>query len=170
MLREAFNTEMPYNDPHTAAAALWALRHATGCEFEASVASVEGSRKWRKGLESVAIACYRQEHGRSPTVQFGRMPVGYRPSTGGSARKGLAHLRPRGGPSDASHERHQLGLPPVGPLMGNPQGERWGGHAWTPWVPLGAVSARWGEGDSGLYRIRRSDRVLLLYIGEDRIP
>jgi hypothetical protein len=32
-------------------------------------------------LEALAIALYRQAHGRSPTVEFGRMPPGYRASS-----------------------------------------------------------------------------------------
>jgi hypothetical protein len=72
---------MPYRDPHTAGRALWALYHQTGESFDASVVPVEGSTPWRKGLEALAIALYRQEHGRSPTVEYGRMPAGYRASS-----------------------------------------------------------------------------------------
>ncbi|MDQ3656690.1 MAG: hypothetical protein M3457_16650 [Chloroflexota bacterium] len=74
MLAGALADEMPYRDPHTAAPALWALRHAERCSFDVSVAVVEGTTPWRKGLEALAIGLYRQEHGRSPTVEFGRIP------------------------------------------------------------------------------------------------
>lgn len=60
MLKGVYAEEMPYRDPHTAAPALWALRHATGCDFEVSVAPVDGSTSSRKGLEALAIAVYRQ--------------------------------------------------------------------------------------------------------------
>ena len=169
MLRGIYSEEMPYNDPHTAGPALWALRQESGCEFEASVAPVKGSRQWRKGLEAVAIGLYRQEYGRSPTVEFGRMLPGYRPSCGGDAKKESAHLRPRGGRSKDPHERHLLGIPPVGSLKGDPQGERWGGHAWSPWSSLAELSARSGAGGSGLYRIRGTEYRWLLYVGEGRI-
>ena len=81
MLRGASGEAMPYRAPHTAGPALWALSHQTGEDFEVSVVPVEGSTPWRKGLEALAIARYRQQHGRSPTVEFGRMPAGYRASS-----------------------------------------------------------------------------------------
>ena len=77
MLRGVYGAVLPYRDPHTAGPALWALYHQTGEDFEVLVVPVEGSTPWRKGLEALAIAPYRQEHGRSPPVEFGRMPVGY---------------------------------------------------------------------------------------------
>src|SRR4051812_37491759 len=49
MLAGVYGTEMPYNDPHTAGPALWALRLQTGEAFEVSVAPVEGPAPWRKG-------------------------------------------------------------------------------------------------------------------------
>src|SRR5262245_7618921 len=50
MQRGVYDAEMPYTDPHTAAPALWAIRRATGAEFEASVAVVHGTVQWRKGV------------------------------------------------------------------------------------------------------------------------
>src|SRR5262245_32319888 len=44
MLVGAYRQEMPYRDPHTAALALWALRHAKGCAFEASSCRCQGTR------------------------------------------------------------------------------------------------------------------------------
>jgi hypothetical protein len=60
MLRGILDPEMPYRDPHTAGHALWSLRRAEACQFEASVVPVAGSSQWRKGLESLAISLYRQ--------------------------------------------------------------------------------------------------------------
>ena len=87
MLRGVYGERMPYCDPHTAGPPLWALWHQTGEDFEVSVVPVEGSTPWRKGLEALATALYRQEHGRSPTFGFGRMPVGYRASSSHSRRR-----------------------------------------------------------------------------------
>jgi len=75
MLRGVYRTEMPYRDPHTVAPALWALRQLGGEDYEASTSPVAGDARWRKALECVAIALYRQEHRRSPTFNFGRMPA-----------------------------------------------------------------------------------------------
>lgn len=162
--------EMPYGDPHTAAPALWALRHATGCEFEVSVAPVEGSTPWRKGLEAVAIALYRDEHRLSPTVEFGRIPTGYRPSSGNNSRLVAAGRRSRGGPCDDPHPRHQPGIAPFGPWEGDPQDALWGGHTWTAWIPLGEILVRAVVQGSGLYRIRGTEPRTLLYIGQGMIP
>lgn len=170
MLSGVYAEVMPYGDPHTAAPALWALRHATGCDFEASVAPIEGSTQWRKGLEAVGIALYRQERGASPTVEFGRVPPGYLPSSGNNARLIAAGMRIRGGPGGDPHPRHEAGVAPVGPLAGDPQGPGWGGHASTVWFPLKRLLGRSVVADSGLYRIRGTEAGTLLYVGQGAIP
>ena len=43
---------------------------------------IGGSGQERKGLEALAIAEHGQQGGASPTVHFGRMPFGYRMSSG----------------------------------------------------------------------------------------
>lgn len=78
MLRGVYAEQMPYRDPHTAGSGLWALRQRGGGPLEVSFGPVDAPTPWRKGLEAVAIALHRQEHGRSPTLNFGRMPTGYR--------------------------------------------------------------------------------------------
>lgn len=171
MLRGVYADEMPYRDPHTAAPALWALRHSTGCDFEVSVTSVDGSTSWRKGLEALAISLHRQEQGRSPTVEFGRVPVGYQPSSANNARLVNAGKRFRGGPApDVVHESHTPGIPPVGPLGGNPQAPDWAGHTWSGWIPLSAGNVRSIPVGGGLYRLRGDDGEKLLYIGQGRVP
>lgn len=171
MLRGLYADEMPYRDPHTAAPALWALRHATACDFEVSVAPVDGSTQWRKGLEALAISLYRQEHGCSPTVEFGRVPEGYLASSSNNSRLVKAGKRFRGGPRpglvDASHASS---IPPVGPLGGDPQAPDWAGHAWSAWTSLDAGSLRSIPAGNGLYRLRGDDDRTLLYIGQGRVP
>lgn len=170
MLRGLYRDEMPYADPHTAAPALWALRHASGCEFECSVVPIEGSTPWRKGMEAVAIALYRQANGQSPTIEFGRVPVGYHPSSPNNARLVAAGKRNRGGPSPDPHVRHASGIAPMGPLSGDPHGASWGGHAWTPWSPLRETGASGITAGTGLYRIRGDDDGSLLYVGQGKVP
>jgi len=119
MLKGVYANEMPYRDPHTAAPALWALRHRTSCSFEVSVVPVDGSTPWRKGLESLAISLFRQQEKRSPTVNFGRMPVGYQISSGNSRRLVEKGKRFQGGVSDAESINHQPGVAPVGALTGD---------------------------------------------------
>lgn len=171
MLKGAYADEMPYRDPHTAAPALWALRHATGCDFEVAVVPVEGSTPWRKGLEALAISLYRQEHGCSPTVEFGRMPLGYQPSSANNARLVQLGQRFRGGPvADLAHARHAPGIAPVGTLDGDVQSPEWGGHAWAAWTPLTGGFGRPASSGSGLYRLRGDDDASLLYVGQGRVP
>lgn len=163
MLRGITNEAMPYRDPHTAAPALWALLHSTSCRFEVSAIRARETATWRKGLEAVAIALYRQEKGQSPTANFGRMPAGYRISSGNNARLVSAGKRFRGGPTDISEACHLPSIPPPDGLSGDPQSESWCGHRWSAWLPLAECRTAIG---SGLYRIRDRDSLGLLYIGE----
>lgn len=169
MLEGVYGAEMPYADPHTAGPALWALRHETRCEFEVSVAVVEGTPSRRLGLEALAIALYRHERGRSPTLSFGRMPAGYRKSTGNNARLVAAGLRRRGGPDVTLRDGGDTSIPPVGPLTGDAGGSAWCGHAWSAWIALGSAGRAVGGEASGLYRIRAQGEEGLRYVGQGAI-
>jgi hypothetical protein len=166
MLRGVFADEMPYRDPHIAAPALWALRHESNCDFEASVVEIAGTEAWRKGLESLAIALYRQQWLASPTIEFGRMPVGYWPSSGNSAKLVAAGKRFKGGLSDELHPAQLSGIAPAGPLSGDPQGTEWAGHEWSVWIPLESGRLHATTTGSGLYRIRGDDSHRILYVGQ----
>jgi len=170
MLVGVYQLEMPYRDPHTAAPALWALRQALGCTFEASVIPVPGDTRYRKGLEALAIALYRQERGQSPTVNFGRIRRGYRLSSGNNARLVAAGKRLRGGLTTVAQDNWLEGASPVGALDGDPQDARWGGHRWSDRAPLREAQAQLTAKTPGLYRIRNSDRPGLVYVGEGSIP
>jgi hypothetical protein len=115
MLRGLYGAEMAYRDPHTAGPALWVLLQIGREEFEVSVAPVEGSNAWRRALEALTIALYRQEFGGSPTVNFGRMPSGYRMSSGNNRRLVAAGRRFREGPLADPNWSHRpgIGLAPV---------------------------------------------------------
>jgi hypothetical protein len=162
-LKRIYDDEMPYRDPHTAAPALWALLHRESCEFEVSVVPVDGDVPWRKGLETVAIALYRQERGRSPTVNFGRMPSGYVMSSANNASLVASGKRFRGGPSDVVTASHFAGVAPVGRLDGESQSRDWGGHGWSEWIPLDEW--RRAPVGIGLYRIRGLTDGLV-YVGQ----
>src|SRR5262249_45617366 len=154
MLSGVYRPEMPYRDPHTAGPALWALRHARGCVFQASVLPVQGDARYRKGLEAFALALYRQSWGRSPTVNFGRILQGYRLSSGNNARLVAAWKRLRGGPDTVSQDNWLEGVPPVGHLEGDPQGATWCGHIWSEWLRLPHVADSLALDALGLYRVR----------------
>lgn len=79
----------------------------------------------------MAISLYRQERQRSPTVNFGRMPLGYGLSSANNARLASTGKRFRGGLSEEQDVSHLPGIPPIGPLEGDPDSREWCGHAYT---------------------------------------
>ena len=166
MLRGVYKDEMPYRDPHTAGPALWALRHL-GHDFEASFAVVVGATPWRKGLECVVLADHRQQHGCSPTVNFGRMPNGYRMSSANNQKIVDAGRRFRGGPVVEVDSSHGVGIRPTGVLNTPPTGGEWCGLRWSGWEAVEKLPSSLG---SGLYRIRGGGgQPGLAYIGEGAI-
>jgi hypothetical protein len=166
MLKGIYGSEMPYRDPHTVAPALWAQWHVGGEDYEASTCPVEGDARRQKALECVAIALYRQEHRRSPTFNFGRMPVGYRMSSPNNARVAAASKRFRGGRMDASDSSHLPSICPVGSLDADGCADTWCGHAWSRWMALASAGA--DPGATGVYRIRGGNDQIV-YIGEGMI-
>lgn len=136
MLSGVYGEEMPYRAPHTAGPSLGALRHSGSCSFAVSVMPVEGDTPRRKGLECLAIGLYRQGHGQSPTVNFGRIPAGYKISSSNDAGLVLANKRFRGGPTTEVGSAHSPGIAPYGPLTGQPQDQGWGGHNWSDWMAV----------------------------------
>jgi hypothetical protein len=166
MLDGVYRAIMPYNDPHTAGPALWALRHRDGCDFEASVTEVSGDDPWRKALEVTAITIYRLQTGRSPSFNFGRMPAGYRKSTGNNKRLVESGLRARGG-LDQSAPLKEESVPVSGDLASDPQAPDWMGWDWSPWLPI-ADACKTATG-TGLYRIGAGGTSGLTYIGQGLI-
>jgi hypothetical protein len=112
------------------------------------------------------VALHRQEFGRSPTVNFGRMPAGFRRSSGNNRRLAEAGRRFRGGACDTDEPHHSPGTPPVGALTGDPAGDVWCGHYWSAWLPLDPATAVPPPTATGLYRIRDAAGDGLLYVGE----
>jgi len=152
---------MPYRDPHTAAPALWALRHRDGCDFE-----VPGTAPDRKALEAAAITLYRIESGQSPAASFGRMPAGYRISSGNNARLAAAGRRYRGG-LDPAAPAGPASAPPSGLPGADPASADWMNWAWSPWAPISL--ARGSAAGTGLYRVRSSCHAGLVYVGQGTI-
>jgi len=169
MLVGVYRTEMPYRDPHTAAPALWALRHSLSCSFEASVVPVPGDASYRKGLEALAVAIYRQARRQSPTANFGRILRGYQLSSHNSAKLVAAGKRRRGGPTALEQNNWSSGVPPVGPLEGDPQEARWCGHKWSDWLRMRDSAVKLTPDALGLYRVRDADSPGLVYVGEGYI-
>ena len=143
MLRGVWKDEMPYRDPHTAGPALWSLRRKYGVDLEVSGAVVEDTTPNRKGLEALATALYRQKSGTSPTVNFGRMPLGFVMSSANNRRLVEAGKRFRGGVSTAITQNHEPGLAPAETLYGDPNALDWCGWSWSTWMPLDEIQQKY---------------------------
>lgn len=168
MLCGVYAGDMPYRDPHTAAPALWALRHRDGCDFEVSVAPVAGTTQWRKGLEALAISLYREERKSSPCVNFGRMPAGYGMSSGNNTSLASSGKRFRGGLTRVAGACHVPGIKPAGPLIGDVQGPGWCGHCWSGWLQVSEAVRMLPLAAAGLYRLRGRGLPGLLYVGQGK--
>jgi hypothetical protein len=169
MLKGVYMEKMPYRDPHTAGPGLWALRHRTKSAFEVAFCPVEGDAPQRKALEAVVLAVHRQCYRRSPTLNFGRMPAGYRMSSGNNARLVEAGKRFRGGPIVGEiDESHSPGIGPLGPLTGHVRAGVWCGVRWSSWVPLSPTELGQLASKTGLYRIAGAEPGLV-YVGEGRV-
>ncbi len=169
MLVGVYGDVMPYRDPHTAAPGLWALRHSLGCSFEVSVLPVEGDIHRRKGMEALALALYRQEWGISPSINFGRMPIGYQMSSANNRQLAETGRRFHGGPTPDQDASHLPSLPPAGTLGGDPVATTWGGHKWSGWIGLGQSAGTLPERRRGLYRLRTAGEPKLVYIGQGAV-
>lgn len=164
------SSEMPYNDPHTVAPALWALYQDHGRPYEVSVCPLDLDTPQRKAMECLAIADYRQALGASPKFNFGRMPLGWRKSSGNNATLVKAGKRFRGHRTTETLNSHTPSLPPTAKLSGLVSDSKWCGHTWSEWSPLASVSPFKG---TGLYRLKRSQPDLqqgsLLYVGQGKV-
>jgi len=158
---------MPYRAPHTVGPALWALLDATACTFEVSVAPVAGDDQHRKTVEAAVISVYHQEHGGSPSMNFGRMPHGYRMSSGNNTKLAARGVRFRGGLCTEPEVSHLPGLPAVGPLEA-PWHAGWCGHSWAPWQPI-EMTEHLPATDQGLYLLRGRASGEIIYIGQGRL-
>ena len=124
---------MPFNDPHTAAAAHWALRDGEGMQFEFSAAPTDLPEGNRKGLECYLLWQYRLAHGESTLCNHGRFPKNYsRPSNRGKGRRG--GRLPEG-------QSNLAGGPSMPPLQGRGTflDQGWMGLRWSGAKPLEAL-------------------------------
>lgn len=168
MLAGVIAADMPYGDLHTAGPGLRALRHSTTCEFEVSATVVEGAKAWRLGFEALAISLYRQATDMTPTINFGRMPAGYRQSSGNNAKLVAAGKRFQGGFVEERLASHESSIPPIGRLDSDPASDNWCGHSWSPWMSGSDVAGTMSGQDSGLYRVRSVGADVLLRATVDR--
>ena len=138
-LNGVYHAQMPYRDPHTAAPALWALRHRDGCDFEVAVIEVPGTAPQRKALEATAITLYRiglravpgsqlRPHARRlPDLERQQRPAGRgraalprRPGPGGPGRSRQRAGQRAAGRGSSLRGLDELGMEPVGADLPGP--------------------------------------------------
>jgi hypothetical protein len=154
---------MPWNDPHTAAPALWAWQDAEGYEYECSATPLDGSFAVRKGMESFLLYRYRQEYGGSTLCNFGRFHTRYRKSA--NRIEGL-----RGGKLEDTHKDNPAGglsIPPL-KVTGTPGGPGWMDVAWSERKPLDTHTTGSLSPGPGLYFLFDAGSKEILSIGQSQ--
>jgi hypothetical protein len=116
-------SEMPFNDPHTAAPGIWCFRVEDAYDFEVSVALSDEGRRERLARECYAIWLYRLESGRSPGLNLGGFHLQY--------------TRPRNrthGVPGRRLEVSRVSTARADPLklQGEPGSKQWMGLDWSP--------------------------------------
>jgi hypothetical protein len=157
--RPVLGSEMPWNDPHTAAPALWAYCVENGAEPCVSAASAPEDTAQRRGLEDALLWHHRQASGRSTLCNYGRFHPQYR----------------RPGNKDSGREMKRLEEPtpeangpcadPL-PLEGKPTGGDWMSLGWSTPASLTTETAGKQPTGPGIYRIFRLGAGSLMYVGE----
>ena len=157
---------MPYNDPHTAGPALWALLKDKKVDLEVSVFTLPSDTKFnRKGMECFAIYCHRKQFGFSPSFNFGRMPVGYSKSSQNNAALVKAGKRFRGSETKQVLNCHNQSAKIIQDINAV-----WGEQrpiGWSSWQS--AKLANFSFDPSGVYVIKSIGNKSATYVGEGNI-
>lgn len=160
---QAYAEQMPFNDPHTAAANIWVLRVEEKLSFECSAASLESEERQRRAYEDMLLWLYRMERGESTLCNHGRFHKRYLKS--GSRVSGR-----RGGRLPSEKTNHASG-PSARPLSAHdrkPQDRRWMGIEWSELFGLKQTRPYEFPSKTALYKILDSSSQTLLYVGETR--
>lgn len=160
---------MPYAAPHVAACGLWSLLREEKNSLEVSIAPFEGLDHIRLGLECVAISAHRSLHGRSPRINFGRMPIGFSKSSNYSLKLVGRGKVFRGCAVSEIYDYHSASIPPATSRGGEPSDQDWCGHNWSAWKSAEASVHGLRPSVTGLYRIRSAASDSLLYVGQGRV-
>lgn len=151
--RGTYQVTPPWNDPHTAAPALWAWRVESALEYEVSCAPTTLSGQERQCFEDQLLYEYRTEVGESTLCNHGWFhPAWSRPS---NRSKGRAMVR-RDAPPGRYGERASLA---PAPLIDEPDEPGWLGLHWR-----GGEEAALGM--PGVYRLSRDGEAI--YFGESK--
>lgn len=158
LARPVLGPDPPWNDPHTAAPALWAYRHEDGLRYAVSYAALDASKRHRRGAEDLLLWRYRTDRGASPLANHGHFHPGYvRPS---NKKAGRAMVRRDGGSGNSTTPS----APPLAHEGRLPVAPGWMSLAWSPFVaPTALASLPTGP---ALYRIADAAGTSLVYLGQ----
>ncbi len=149
-------SEMPFNDPHTAAPGLWAWAHAVGHTYECSGAPAALSTGDRRGLECLLLWKHRLATGSSTLCNHGRIHGHYLKSRNRSSGF-RGSLRSETGGLLIQSRCH-----PALAAIGAPTELDWMGLAWSPWARLDSSL----DNAAAVYRIRSTSTDEVIYIGQ----
>jgi hypothetical protein len=152
------SADPPWNDPHTAAPALWAWRVEDGLVYEVSVAPVEAETASRQCLEDMLLYRYRLEVGESTLANHGRFHPDWSRPTNRARGRGMTRL------AIGSNPAALPSLPPA-PLVGEPEGKCWLDLVWSPVAALESSCETIPE-LPGVYRLLAGGEVV--YLGESK--
>ena len=151
LYRPLYAHTAPWNDPHTAAPALWAYRVEDGFSYEVSVTEAPEDKRERHGLEDYLLWQHRLSTGRSAMCNYGRFHSRYvRPSNRKSGRA-MSRIAP-----EADAKLYDESADPLD-LRGHPGSARWMGLTWTRPRPLTRSGISKLSPDAGVYRIYTTD-------------
>ncbi len=158
--RHTLSPEMPFNDPHTAAPSLWALRHAEHVNFECSAAPVDMPKRKREGLECYLLWKYRTERCESTLCNHGRFHRLYQKSGPRSSQR-------RGGLL-TDGQLNRAGDPSIPPLIyqGRPFEVEWMGLQWSALKTLVLQELIKLPQVPGVYKVLVIGSEELLYVGQ----
>jgi hypothetical protein len=154
------DTEMPWNDPHTAAPSLWAWRIAENMSFECSAAAAEMDEQMRQGFEDFLLWQYRLEQGESTLCNHGHFHRLYTKSSN--------RIVGRRGVRLANSELSIVvghSYPPLNNI-GCPGEPKWMGLTWKFIDLRESIHMRSVPNSPGVYKILDRNTGKLLYIGE----
>ena len=128
---------------------------------------IEGSTPWRKGPRM----CGDQPVSAGAPAFPHRQRWTHAPHAIGCPLATMSDSCPwasgwRGGPSEEQDASHLPGIPPVGPLEGDPDSRDWCGHAWSAWIAVQEAFRIIPPDANGLYRLRVPGQAEWLSIGQ----
>ncbi len=154
---------MPFNDPHTAAPSLWVWRVEHNFEYEFTVLHCELDTPERQGLEDYFLWRHRQDFGVSTLCNYGRFHRFWFKSS--NRKDGVVGGRLKNGNTNIAGV---LSSKPLHP-MGSSSDIGWMGLCWSDLVELNRANINKHRAEEGVYVIRDSVTLEVLYIGESQL-